>query len=121
MKREATDDYLLELLCLWWRCESQYNPVEGYPVECPSTTGYRASRQYDDSNGAFEVDDRGRVALAIGRAVNSLAEPYRTALYMLARNRVTGASVWVSRRLPEDKDQREVVVARALHLFGELV
>lgn len=111
----------LELLVLWWRAESQWSPVEGYPAECPSTRGWRASRQYDDGNGAFETDARGALIRHIGHVVNSIDEPYRTALYLLARNRAVGASVWRSLRLPEDQDARADIVAEALERFIELI
>lgn len=115
----ACDDHLLDLLTLWWRVESQYNPVEGYPAECPSCHGYRASRQYDDMNGAIETDTRGRVALHVGHIVNAMPEPFRTALHILARNRATGVNVWVSARIPAER--REVVTRQALDLFGGAV
>lgn len=114
----------LELLVLWWRAEAQWSPVEGYPHECPSTMGWRASRQYDygiDSNGADETDARGRLIRHIGGVVSSIEEPYRTALYMLARNRAAGVSVWRSARLPEDQDERAELVAEAVAMFVERV
>lgn len=115
MKRDID---LIELLCLWWRHESQWTPVEGYPIECPSTRGWRASRQYDDTNSAAETDARGQLAVHIGHIVAGIEEPYRTALHMLARNRSSGVSVWVSPRLPADKDARAAIVAEALELFA---
>ena len=121
MKRDAYTANLLDLLALWWRYESQQLPVLGYPRECPSCAGYKTSRQYDDGNGAAETDARGLVAVAVGRAVDSLPEPFRTALYLTARNRVTGVAVWFSPRLPEDKDERAAIVAEALDKLSELV
>lgn len=112
---------LIDMLCLWWRCESQWMPVAGYPHECPSTHGYRASRQHDDGNGAFETDERGRLAISIGEAVQRVPEPHRTALYFLARNRATGAQVWMSPRLPIDPDERAEMVSAALEMFGREV
>ena len=110
----------IELLVLWWRAESGWSPVQGYPAECPSTAGWRASRQYDsgmDSNGAAETDARGALIRHIGHVVASIDDPYRTALYMLARNRASGVSVWTSARLPQDDDERAELVAEALHRF----
>lgn len=115
MKREDIDP--IELLTLWWRHESQWLPVEGYPVECPSTAGYKASRQYDDGNGAFETDARGQLAMHIGHVVAGIREPHRTALHMLARNRACGVSVWTSVRLPADEDARRALVAEAVDMF----
>jgi len=112
---------LIELLMLWWRHESQWSPVQGYPVECPSTAGYRASRQYDDANSAQETDARGKLAASVGHAVQAIEEPYRSCLYMLARNRATGVSVWRSPRVPVDATERARMVARALDMLGVLL
>ena len=109
---------LVELLILWWKYESQWLPVEGYPAECPSTRGWQASRQYDDQNNAAETDARGQLAQHVGRVVASIAHPHGAALGMLARNRACGTDVWVSARLPADKDARAVIVAEALELFA---
>ncbi|MFZ9966417.1 MAG: hypothetical protein ACO3IN_05400 [Steroidobacteraceae bacterium] len=107
----------IELLVLWWRAESDWTPVEGYPVECPSTRGWRASRQYDDANGAMETDERGMLIRHISRIVNQIDEPYRTALYLLAKNRATGSNVWTSERLPQDPTERANLVTEALDRF----
>jgi hypothetical protein len=116
MKRDID---LVELLVLWYRYESQWTPVEGYPRECPSTAGYMASRQYDDQNQAAETDARGQLAAHIGRIVAGIDEPWRSALAMVARNRSSGAAVWRSARLPEADDARAEVVAEAMELFAE--
>lgn len=116
MRRDAD---AIGLLVLWYRCE-QFGALRvlGYPGECPSTQGYKTSRQYDDINGAAETDERGELAKHVGHAVNSLQEPYRTALYFLARNSATGVAVWRSPRLPEG-EALESIVSEALELFQE--
>lgn len=121
MMRDDPDGHLIDLLALWWKVESQYNPVAGYPQECPSTAGYRASRQYDDANSAQETDARGKLAASVGHAVQAIEEPYRSCLYMLARNRATGVSVWRSPRVPVDATERARMVARALDMLGVLI
>ena len=115
------DAGLIDMLCLWWRYESQYNPVRGYGSDCPSTRGYQASRQYDDYNSALETDMRGREARDIGFIVHGIAEPYRTALHLLARNRVTGSNVWRSARLPDDREECAAITSEALNIFAQLV
>lgn len=117
----SDDQNLLELLALWWKYESQWTPVQGYPPECPSTAGYRASRQYDDCNGAAETDERGKLAARVGHAVNAIPEPERTALHFVARNQATGVAVWRSARLPKDDMERAIVVARAMDMLAILV
>lgn len=118
MKRDID---LIELLCLWHKRMSNWTPVEGYPRECPSTSGFKGSRQFDDVNGQQEAEFTSRLVARLDGIIRSIEEPYQSALCLLARNKASGISVWVSPRLPADKDARAVVVARALELFaGEL-
>jgi len=119
---EQTDtERLIGMLVLWWRYESQWSPVDGYPKECPSTAGYRASRQYDDTNGAFETDAIGRMAGAVGIAVSRVPDPWRTALHFLARNRATGLDVWSSARLPPNRADIDRITDEALEkIAGEV-
>lgn len=114
----------LEVLAMWWRAESEWSPVQGYPTECPSCRDYRTSRQYDSGaggNGADETDARGRMIRYIGGLVQNVEEPYRTALYMTARNHATGSAVWSSPRLPDDPTERAHVVAEAVERFGRML
>ena len=110
-----------DLLELWWKAESQWSPVEGYPTECPSCRDYRTSRQHDDTNGADETDARGRLIRHIAGVITNIDEPYRTALYLVARNRATGTQVWDSARLPRDTKQRAMIVTDAIELFAMAV
>lgn len=114
-------DDAIGLLVLWYRCE-QSGALRGlgYPAECPSTRGYKTSRQYDDINGAAETDERGELAREVGHAVNGMPEPYRTALYFVARNHATGAQVWRSPRLPEGEKLKELI-SESLALFLQRV
>lgn len=114
---ERFDD-LISLLVLWHRLED-IGHVAGYPKECPSTVGWRASRQYDDCNGAFETSARGVVALNLGWEVDQLPEPHRTSLYILARNRASGVNVWTSPRLPADAEDRAALVSEALFMLAD--
>jgi hypothetical protein len=121
MKRDDINADILDMLVFWWRYERGWLPVAGYPEECPSTRGYKVSGQYDDANGAGETDARGMLAKRIGHAVASIEEPYRSALYLLARNRATGVSVWISPRLPTDDVLRAELVADAVDKLAALV
>ena len=111
----------LELLALWWKYESGWNHVQGYPTECPSTAAYRSSRQYDSDNGAFETDTRGMFIRHVSGVIQNMDDPHRTALYVLAKNLVTGEKVWTSARLPDNKDARIRITAEAVELFSRLV
>jgi hypothetical protein len=120
--RNDFDGYndLISLLVLWHRLEDASSAL-GYPPECPSCREYLTSRQYDDVNGAFETHERGIMALRVGRAADGLEEPYRTAIFIFARNRATGRTVWTSPRLPADKEERAELVANALAMLAEIV
>lgn len=118
---ERDIEMVLDMLAVWWRAESDWVPVEGYPPECPSTRGYRSSRQYDSTNGADDTDARSREISHVGKVVASIDEPYRTALYEIARNRATMAWVWRSPRLPSDEEERAMIVSDALDMFRERV
>jgi hypothetical protein len=122
-----TDDFvytryrdLIGLLVAWHRLDD-IAPVAGYPPECPSCMDYRTSRQYDDTNGAQETSARTYMAQRVGREVDAMAEPHRTALYVLARNRSTGVMVWASPRLPADNEDRAALVADALARLSERI
>ncbi len=121
VKRDDINSDILDMLVFWWRYERGWLPVAGYPEECPSTRGYKVSSQYDDTNGAEETDARGMLAKRIGHAVASIPEPHRSALYLLARNRATGVSVWISPRLPTDDTLRAQLVADAVDKLAALV
>ena len=112
----------IQLLVLWHRI-SQAGALRplGFPAECPSTRGYQASRQYDDQNGAMETDERGGIARMVQKVVDGIAEPHRTALYVLARNRATGSQVWASARIPGDKDEVLRITGEAVAMFCDMV
>ena len=92
-------------------------PVEGYPRECPSTAGYRASRQYDSDNGSSDADNLSRLVHHIGGVIEQMEDPHRTAIKLFARNRATGASVWRSPRLPDDKELAAEITQEAIEIF----
>lgn len=45
--------------------------------------------------------------------VSEMADPYRTAIYMNARNCYTGRTVWFSPRLPQDPVARAIILGEA--------
>lgn len=120
MKRDQTD-HAISLLVLWHRWSKPWGAELGLPTECPSTRGWRASRQYDDMNGAQETDERGLIAANVGRILESMEDPYKTALYLLAKSRATGVAVWRSVKLPDDRDACAEITAHALAIFSERV
>jgi hypothetical protein len=109
------DSTLEALLVRWHRWIGNESPDTGYYRINPSCALYRSSRQYDDSNGALDTDNRNAEMEAFDAAVNRLEQPYLTAIQVYARNLSTGVWSWRSSRIPVDEQDRVklLIVARA--------
>lgn len=109
-------DELDQLLILWHHWQRAVKVTKGHgKVTMVMGDRYRVSRQYDDVTGVLDDDlDRQRCG-RVEYHVQLLPEPYRSAIYILARNLVTGRSVWLSPRLPAEKEQRDRIVDEARH------
>ena len=106
------------LLIMWHTFASQESIGWGYPSRAPASHQYRVSRQYDYENGAIDGDADRAIAEAVGHQVGKMADPYRTALHINARNLKTGVSVWASPRLPANQMERARVVADARQMLA---
>ena len=49
--------------------------------------------------------------------VSEMQDPHRAAIHVLARNCYTGRSVWLSPRLPADREERAVIVMEARNIL----
>ncbi|RYF24997.1 MAG: hypothetical protein EOO23_09210 [Comamonadaceae bacterium] len=68
----------------------------------------------EESVAAISEDQLFSAAMkALDFHVGEMADPHRAAIYVLARNCYTGRSVWISPRLPTDREEREVVIQEA--------
>jgi hypothetical protein len=52
-----------------------------------------------------------------GRGQGGMPEPHRAAIYCIARNCYTGRKVWMSPRLPQDPEERGVVLMEARNML----
>lgn len=111
--RDESDELLNDLLSRWHRYASSYAPATGYPRANAACRLYRVSRQYDDQNGNLDGDIEGSIMEAVGHAIDTLDQPWRTAIQFNARNLATGAAVWNSPRLPADEFERAHLVMHA--------
>lgn len=113
----APDIDVRTLLVQWWRDESEWMPVLGYPRECPSTAGYRASRQYDSDNGALDSSLHARQIARTAEIVHAMRDPYRAAIYAYARASATGTDPrWAGE--PDSADDRRDLIGSALLIFA---
>ncbi len=106
-----------DLLGRWHRWASAAPSVRGYAPLAAGCWGYRASRQYDDQNGALDSDLADSTMTAVDFQVSEMAEPWRSAIYCNARNISTGRRVWSHPRLPADRAERAALVAFARDLL----
>lgn len=116
-----TSEELDTLLCSWHGHMNRDTERLGYPTECPSTRGYRASQQWrgcdvDDSGSVYLTAPDPFVARAgdiVQRLVNGMECLHQMALAYQARALVTG--VWSIRhpRLPNDQDELAMLIADA--------
>ena len=111
---EATpDDQLDDLLILWHNHMSSLKTADGYDRKSSVAGDYKISRQWDDQNGALDAELDLRKVGAVQYAVEQLVDPYRAAIYCLARGLMCGLMAWSSPRLPADDAAREVVLRSA--------
>lgn len=111
--RDDIDTVLNDLLCSWHRWTSRYRYGRGYPSADVACRPARASRQYDDENGALDAALDNSIMEAFDAAMNRVEQPGYTALACLARNLSVGACVWKSPRLPQDPIERGILLMEA--------
>jgi hypothetical protein len=77
----------------------------------------KSGRGWDSTDDIIEDELMGSTMETIDFQVSEMQEPYRAAIYVLARNLSTGRSVWLSPRLPQDAVERATVVAEARNIL----
>lgn len=73
----------------------------------------KSGKGWDSTSDVIEDEINGKMFRAIDFQVGEMADPYRSAIYVQARNLYTGRNVWLSPRLPKDAIERDQVVAEA--------
>lgn len=96
--------YCLRLWHGWSRASSRV--ASGYSRTSPGFQSYRASRQYDDANGALDDAAEMEHARAVDSALARIPDPWRVALFIEARNIDAPARVWASARIDAAEIQR---------------
>lgn len=93
---------LNDLMVRWHRHSTRYSYGKGYPTQDVACRSHRASRQYDDENGALDAKLEDTVMETVDTAIYRLPQPHLTAIQFQARNMSDGHSVWQSPRLPQE-------------------
>lgn len=71
----------------------------GYARTSPGFEQHRTSRQYDDANGALDDAADMELARTVDSVIGKMADPWRTALHVEARNIDEPARVWATARI----------------------
>ncbi len=124
MQMTETDAILDDILSRWHHW-AKAKPVNG--VDRLDDPAFRSSMNRSGWDSADDILDReleSHVMRAVDfhvsgdeRGEGGLAEPYRAAIYCIARNCYTGRKVWMSPRLPRDPMERGVVLLEARNMI----
>mgnify|MGYP001568630850 CR=1 FL=1 len=123
MMRNESDSILDDLLSRWhsW-CRG--NKYQNEAAADPAFKGHRSSRQWDTLDEVIESDLTTAtmecmdfVICGDKRGQGGMDEPYRSAIHVNARNCCTGREVWLSPRLPKDREERRLLVLEARNIL----
>lgn len=109
----ARHEALDSLLCQWHQWGSVSRLGKGFNTKALVCGDYRISRQYDDVSGALDADLDDHTMRVIDFQVSEMQDPYRSAVYFLAKALTVGNSAFRSPRLPEDKIELNMVLDTA--------
>ena len=110
---DETETLLDDLLVLWHHSCMHYRVTRGWASRSAGMGQYRASRQYDDTNGALDEQLTGVTIKAVEFQVSEMAEPFKSAIHANAKNLASGCRVWSSPRLPESAMERTALISQA--------
>jgi hypothetical protein len=108
VERQAQLD---DLLSRWHHWQTKSHDGRAFNSRALVCGEYRTSRQYDDTNGALDDDLEAHTMRQIDFEVRELGDPWRSAVYALARSLCVGAAVFHSPRIPPE--QRAAITAEA--------
>lgn len=111
-EREKTDLFVDGLLISWYEWRRGYRIAKGYRSSDSTCQDYRAPGHWDWKNGAAQDHAENQIMRGVDRAISRVPnEPHRwgSALEFEAMNLATGANVWSSKSLPEDRSELEIL------------
>lgn len=104
---------LNQILAEWHRFQEPYSQGKGFPGTAAGMEQYRASRQYDDENGALDAQLHSQTMRTVGFEVWQMVSPWRDAILINARNLALGMTVFRSPRLPDCEMRRAEILVEA--------
>jgi len=120
--RNDSDAILDDILIRWHQWQGGAKVGRGFNNRALVCGDFRVSRQHDDLNGALDDDLENTVMRQVDFEVSEMRDPFKAAIYCLARALVVGAQVFTSPRLPADKAERDAILRQArIILVGRLL
>ena len=107
------DRILDDLLSRWHHWQQGEKSSRGHNKKALVIGDFRISRQYDDANGQLDADLETTTMRAIDFQVREMKDPWRTAIYVNARACMLGLEVFLSPRLPKDRETRQRITTEA--------
>ena len=110
-----------DLLCQWSEWAKGEQASRGYGNSAAGFSLYRASRQYDDTNGGLDAELDKSTMRTIDFQVSQMQDPYRAAIHMNAKNLQAGRTVFRSPRVPEGIEGANILRTARASLILRLV
>lgn len=112
MMRNDSDVILDDLLSRWhdWARGFQVCPQPGAD---PMFRNAKSGRGWDSTQEIIESEIDSSTMEAVDFEAGEMPEPHRSAIYAHARNLSCKHAVWRSPRLPEDPQERAIIVLEA--------
>lgn len=118
---DILDSKLDGLLIDWHNWRGGYSLSKGYSSADSTCRDHQAPTHWDWWNGAADARSEELTVKAVDVAIQSIPntpQPWNTAIQMEARNLAGGASVWSSARLPQEREEREVLRLEARNMLA---
>ncbi len=110
-----------ELLSSWHRWAKGESHADGFASTSAGLGDWRASRQWDDQNGALDGELDKSTMKTVDFQVSQMADPYRAAIHMNAKNLAAGRNVFQSPRVPTGIEGANILKAGRAMLVLRLV
>lgn len=107
-------DWIIDdLLARWHRHSEGYRLAKGFSSSDSTCREARSNwSPYDRDNGVPEAELERSTVESVGRAIYRIPDaprPWRHMIHIEARNLAVGVAVYSSPRLPQNRDEREVL------------
>lgn len=118
-------DHILDDILSRWHHWMKGKPLNGMDhIADPLLRQANTRSGWDSASDVIDRDLEANIMAAVDfqvsgdqRGQGGMPEPYRSAIYCIARNCYTGRKVWLSPRLPQDPQERGVVLMEARNML----